>query len=404
MAFDGSRPEARSRRAVLTAALAGLAGLIGARFARPDPVGAVHLPGFGHANAAGAANTTLTTSSAGTALLVTQNGTGTALRGSAVGAGSIAGFFTANNGTGVSGVTGASGTYGVFAANNGAAGGGGALRASGGNNDGVVASANALGGFALKGNAPNGVGVGGYGIDGVNGTGIQKGVSGASLDIGVWGDGLGDGSYGGRFQADGPTGAGVWSYSINGTGVGAVGGDVGLYASGLNKAAVLDGDVDVNGTLTKTAGSFRIDHPLDPANRYLSHSFVESPDMLNVYSGTATTDSKGAATVELPRYFEALNRDVRYQLTVIGAEFAQAIVSSEVKAGRFSIRSDRPTVKVSWQVTGIRKDVYALEHPIVAEQPKADADRGKYVYPRGFGKPDAAQIGRLPHPARPKAP
>src|SRR4029078_7949274 len=74
-------------------------------------------------NTAGTANTTLTTASTGTALLVTQNGSGTALRGSAGGAGSIAGFFTAANGTGVSGVTGQPNSYGVFGSNDDAAAG-----------------------------------------------------------------------------------------------------------------------------------------------------------------------------------------------------------------------------------------------------------------------------------------
>ena len=57
---------------------------------------------------------------------------------------------------------------------------------------------------------------------------------------------------------------------------------------------------------------------LDPANKYLYHSFVESPDMMNVYNGNVVTDKRGMATVVLPEYFEALNSDFRYQLTVIG--------------------------------------------------------------------------------------
>ena len=46
---------------------------------------------------------------------------------------------------------------------------------------------------------------------------------------------------------------------------------------------------------------------------------------MNVYNGNVTTDANGDATVILPDYFEALNRDFLYQLTVIG-QFAQAIV------------------------------------------------------------------------------
>ena len=56
------------------------------------------------------------------------------------------------------------------------------------------------------------------------------------------------------------------------------------------------GDVDVTGTLTKSAGSFKIDHPLDPENKYLSHSFVESPDMMNIYNGNVVLDATGEAS------------------------------------------------------------------------------------------------------------
>ena len=115
--------------------------------------------------------------------------------------------------------------------------------------------------------------------------------------------------------------------------------------------------VQVNGTLSKGGGSFKIDHPLDPANKYLCHSFVESPDMMNIYNGNVTTDDGGGATVELPDWFEALNRDFRYQLTVIG-QFAQAIVAEEI--GQPLPHPDRPAGRQgSWQVTGIRQDPYA---------------------------------------------
>ena len=78
------------------------------------------------------------------------------------------------------------------------------------------------------------------------------------------------------------------------------------------------GDVTIQGTLTKTAGTFLIDHPLDPANKYLAHSFVESPDRKNIYDGVGVADANGELVVEMPGYFEALNRDLRYQLTPIG--------------------------------------------------------------------------------------
>ncbi len=40
--------------------------------------------------------------------------------------------------------------------------------------------------------------------------------------------------------------------------------------------------------------------------------------MMNIYNGTVTLDGQGRAAVALPDWFEALNRDYRYQLTPIG--------------------------------------------------------------------------------------
>ena len=139
-------------------------------------------------------------------------------------------------------------------------------------------------------------------------------------------------------------------------------------------AGFFQGDVHVNGVLTKAAGSFRIDHPLDPEHKYLSHSFVESPDMMNIYNGNITTDKSGYATVTLPNYFDALNRDFRYQLTVVG-EFAQAIVASKISGNSFRIRTDKPNVEVSWQVTGVRKDRFAEENRIKVESDKPKVGR-----------------------------
>ena len=161
------------------------------------------------------------------------------------------------------------------------------------------------------------------------------------------------------------------------------------------------GDAHVNGTLSKSAGSFKIDHPLDPANKYLSHSFVESPDMLNVYSGTAVTGRDGEATVELPDWFDALNRDVRYQLTAVGSAAPDLHVKTKVERGRFSIAGGRGGQEVSWQLTGIRQDAYAKEHPIVVEQVKTGAEKGKYLHPELFGKPASSGLHRVAHAPKP---
>ena len=160
-------------------------------------------------------------------------------------------------------------------------------------------------------------------------------------------------------------------------------------AGGL--AGLFRGEVRVTGSIHKQGGGFEIDHPLDPANRYLCHSFVESPDMMNVYNGTIITDSSGNATVDLPDYFEALNRDFCYQLTVIG-QFVQAIVAEEVTNNRFSIQTNKPHVKVSWQVTGIRQDVWANAHRLRADIQKPVTERDKYLAPQEHGQPATAGI------------
>lgn len=153
-------------------------------------------------------------------------------------------------------------------------------------------------------------------------------------------------------------------------------------------AGRFDGNVTVNNNLDVTGDkNFKIDHPLDPAGKYLIHSCIESPDRLNVYSGNVTTDASGNAVITLPSYFAAINRDFRYQLTVIG-QFAQAIVADEIQDDHFSIKSDKPKVKVSWQVTGVRQDAWARAHPMVNERAKPAGERGTYLHPELFGQPE----------------
>ncbi len=88
---------------------------------------------------------------------------------------------------------------------------------------------------------------------------------------------------------------------------------------------------------------------------------------------------------------EALNRDFRYQLTVIG-QFAQAIVASEISGNRFTIRTDQPGVKVSWQVTGIRQGAYANKHRIPVEEDKPERERGYYIHPQVFDQPEEKSV------------
>jgi hypothetical protein len=147
-------------------------------------------------------------------------------------------------------------------------------------------------------------------------------------------------------------------------------------------AGLFDGDVQINGSLfvlgsvMKGGGGFQIDHPLDPANKCLVHSFVESPDMKNIYDGVGVADSLGEVSVELPAYFDALNKEFRYQLTPIGAPAPNLHLKDELTGNRFTIAGAAPEQRVCWQVTGTRKDAWALANPIVVEREKPKSERG----------------------------
>jgi len=141
------------------------------------------------------------------------------------------------------------------------------------------------------------------------------------------------------------------------------------------------GNLNVTGTVSKGGGSFKIDHPLDPSNKTLSHSFVESPDMMNIYNGVAKIDAKGQAVVSLPNWFESLNGDFRYLLTAIGAPQPELYIAEEIHGNRFTIAGGKPGAKVSWQVTGIRHDAYANAHRIRVEEDKPATEHGSYMHP-----------------------
>ncbi len=148
---------------------------------------------------------------------------------------------------------------------------------------------------------------------------------------------------------------------------------------------VLD-NLSVVGTISKGGGGFLIDHPLDPENKYLYHSFVESPDMMNLYAGIVITDSNGEATVQLPDYFQALNINYTYQLTTIGTQ-ANAYVLKEIENNRFVIKTDKPGVKVSWLVTGVRNDPFARKYRIIPEVEKPPQEKGYYLHPECYDQP-----------------
>ncbi len=294
--------------------------------------------------------------------------------------------------TGVGGVIGSSGNgYGV-------SGDSGNTALAGVYGTGTTGVEGDGGNYGVYGNSANNIGVYGTGgYSGVYGGSTESGVYGAGGTYGVVGYGTSYGVYGsgGTFGVLGE--ANTTSSSGGGFSNSTTGDALFTYNQSAGYAAFFDGNVDVDGNLYKAGGAFKIDHPLDPENKYLYHSFVESPDMMNIYNGNVTTDAEGNAVVTLPEWFETLNRDFRYQLTVIG-QFAQAIVSKKVENNQFQIRTSLPNVEVSWQVTGIRQDAWANANRIPVEEEKKAKLKGFYLHPELYGAPVEKSIAWARHP------
>jgi hypothetical protein len=311
----------------------------------------------------------------------------------------VAGSST-GNAVGVEGETVSSGGSGVY-----------------GTADSTTGSANGVYGVS---NSPSGFGVVGFGGTGIQGRstlcclgpgGMFSGFQAAAGSGGFGTDGVdatgGSGdpnnpSFGGNgVVGTGGTGAGTFGHDGSGGifqgGSGTNSGDGIVAYSGSGSAGYFGGDIVVTGTIYAGTKDFKIDHPLDPANKYLVHASVESSEMMNIYTGNVTTDAQGEVTVQLPDWFEVLNTDFRYQLTVIG-QFAQAIVGRKIENNRFEIKTNVPNVEVSWQVTGVRQDAYAKAHPLVVEEEKETRLRGFYIHPELHGAPNEKQIEWARHP------
>lgn len=247
-----------------------------------------------------------------------------------------------------------------------------------GTNSGVLGTANAT---IAPGVSYTNIGMGYSEIPAVYGTsdgaeptlGMDMGVGGTSYNSGsFWNIGV----YG-----EAANSLSAYNYGLYGRATGTGTTDLAGCFDGNSKVF---GNLDVTGTLTATTKSFKIDHPLDPANKYLVYACPESPEMLNVYSGNATTNAQGIAVILLPDHFDAMNKDARYQLTVIGT-FAQAVVKEKENNNQFTIQTDKPNVEVSWQVTGVRNDKWAQANPIRNEQEKTGIEKGKYIHPEVYG-------------------
>jgi hypothetical protein len=414
LAAEAHHEERRSRRSLLAGGLGAAGVLVANALGRPAPAEAAGSVQLGATNTAGSVTKIRTTSG---------SSSGTAIQGEVIastpGSASV-GVRGKNKGS-------SSTSSGVRGDHSGAGRG---VYGTSAHGIGVAGKSSDVAGTGVYGTAPNSIStaLGALGVDGlatigVRGTGEYMGVQGTSANYAVFGftnpDTAGIGVYGRGAQGvkgrsytgqavfgDTDSGIGVKgeSYSdggsvkaVYGQGFGTSNnGVVGEASNGTSAygvwgisttgyAGVFSGKVLVTGNLSKGGGSFRIDHPLDPENKVLSHSFVESPDMMNIYNGNVRTGARGTATVRLPAYFDALNRDFRYQLTVIGT-FAQAVVAKEIEGNRFVIRTSEPNVKVSWMVTGIRHDPYANRNRIKVVESKPASERGTYLHPKAYGK------------------
>lgn len=177
------------------------------------------------------------------------------------------------------------------------------------------------------------------------------------------------------------------------------------HASGSAHAGYFDGKIYAR-SASASIKAFVIDHPLDPENRLLRHFSVESSERKNVYDGIAVADSDGVAAISLPRYFEALNEAVQYQLTALGQPAPALHVKAECSAGKFVIGGANPGQRICWQVTGNRKDAFARANPLLVEEEKGAEQRGSFLTPEAHGQPSSKAISaaaRAYVPARPAA-
>jgi hypothetical protein len=264
-------------------------------------------------------------------------------------------------------------------------GAGAAIATSAGGGPGVSASSHAGPGLIAVSDLQPGVVTYGTGDNALVAVGVNQPAINASSDVGVavtaiseFNNGVvAQSTYGDAIVGYGNQkgAAGVFSNIHVQPRLG--GGSVAIY-----QAAEFVGNVTITGSFSVSgAKGFRIDHPLQPKKKWLHHAAVESDVMKNLYDGIASLNSDGEAVVSLPSWFEALNKDIRYQLTPIGAPGPSLHIAREIRGGKFRIAGGKPRAKVSWQVTGVRKDAWASTYPFVTEVSKSAKERGTQICP-----------------------
>ncbi len=239
------------------------------------------------------------------------------------------------------------------------------------------------------------IGGGSYAVGGFNTVAsgnpvaVYGSATGASTSKGVYGQGRKYGVHGYRYGTGSGEAAGVCG-ELYTTGVK---GYLGYSADGnaTKYAGYFIGNVHVEGALTKTSGSFLIDHPDDPLNKTLRHGFVESPENLCLYRGKIKLNNEGKATVEMPSYFKSLTKEEEATVTHTCISTTPFLTSYiwNTDYSAFTVFGE-PNGEVSYQVLADRDDppIKLLRKPVEEEKGNGNFTKGKLLYPEAYGYPE----------------
>ena len=131
---------------------------------------------------------------------------------------------------------------------------------------------------------------------------------------------------------------------------------------------LISGNTFVSGALSKSSGSFKIDHPLPEKTNthHLVHSFVESPQADNIYRGKINLVN-GTATVNIDTVagmsegtFVLLNRGIQ---CFTSNETGWTAVKGSVSGNTLTITAQDNTCTdtISWMVIGERQDQHMYD-------------------------------------------
>ncbi len=254
--------------------------------------------------------------------------------------------------------------------------------------------------FSITNTATTGASYGVYGqsngTDGRGVVGLAAATTGGAYGVYGQSDSTNGRGVAGLATATSGSATGVLGITMSSGGNGVAGQEP---SGGAGHAVYAIGSLAATGTK-----SFQIDHPLNPENYFLNHFCSEGPEPYNVYRGNVVTDAKGYATIQLPDYFESINRDPTYHLTIVDDgerdDFVLVKVVRKIRNNQFTIRTSAPHVEVSWEVKAIRNDRYVQKYGYETVQEKEDEIKGKYVHPEFYGMPKEYGIHYRPEMER----